>query len=502
MSDIRFSGLASGIDTQALIDKLIQLERRPITKLQGEISQNNTKLERLRALNTKLKALDAAAAKVMGSNGLASSPLAGRSATLSNTTVGAMTAAGSAPKGTYSFTVNAVAADAKMLGSLTGRAADDSLALGYTATNTYRISLDADPTGKFVDINLTDTTSLADVAAAINAEANSPVTATVTNATASQSRLVLVSKTSGEPGTFTVGVVGSEQATGPKLSDYGLAAGTASGTNASISIDGDAAITSSTNTFVDALPGTTFTAFTTGTTSVTIDNDVATARGAVKDLVARYNEVISQLREDTRYDPGSQRGGPLRSESGVRGLSQALSRMVTETFDGTGTNGTFSNYKAAGLTVNRDGTLSLDEKTLDDAIKSNPTELHRLFANEDGETSGSVRLNLGGSDTTMGDGLANRLRALVSSATDLSSPYNAVGATGGRSPGLVLGAINAVTRANTRLNDRIDGEERRVERRERLLRLQFQNMERAISGLRAQGSYLSNQLASLQGQQG
>jgi flagellar hook-associated protein 2 len=499
MGDIRFSGLASGIDTQSLIEKLVQLERRPISKLQGNIKDNNTKLERLRALNGKLKALDSAAARVMGSNGLSTSPLVGRSATLSNAAVGTMTATSSAPKGAYSLTVNSIATDAKMLGGLTGRAADDPVGSPSPATSTFSITSTTDPS-KTVSFSLTGGGTLSQIATAINQDTNSPVTATITNSTATESRLVLISKTTGVPGSFTL-AASTVQAGAPTLADFGLTAGPASGTNASITIDGST-VSSPTNTFVDALPGTTFTALNTGTTSVTIDNDVSTAKGAVKDLVARYNEVIAQLREDTRYDSSTQKSGPLRSETPIRSLAQSLNRMITETFDGSGSNGTVTNYKAAGLTVNRDGTLTLDESVLESVIKSNPTELYKLFSNEEGTTNSGVRANLAGSDTTMGDGIANRLRALVSSATDLASPYNGVSPTGGRSPGVVLSAINAVSRSNTRLNDRIDSEERRVERRERLLRLQFQNMERAISGMKAQGSYLSNQMASLQSPQG
>jgi flagellar hook-associated protein 2 len=504
MGDIRFSGLASGIDTQSLIDKLIQLERRPITKIQSEIKDNNAKLDRLRALNTKLKALDAAAAKVMGSKGSATSPLSGLSATMSDATVGTMTATSSAPKGTYTIQVTAVAATGKVLGGLTGRAATATVAGTFTSANTYRIKLDGDA-NKSVDITLDSTSTLASIASAINGSTTSPVTATITNATASESRLVLISKTNGAAGTFTISALATEVNTGPKLAAFGIdvsaAPVTGTGFDASIKIDGST-VTGPTNTFVDALPGTTFTALKIGTTSATIDNDLAGAKGAVKDLVARYNEVVAQLREDTRYDATSQRSGPLRGEATIRGLAQALNRMITDTFDTSGDNGTFTNYKAAGLSVSRDGSLTLDEKVFDEAVKANPGYLYALFSNEDNEVSGDVSLNQGAGASSMGDGLANRLRALVSSATDLASPYNGMSPSGGRSPGVVLGAINAATRANTRFNDRIDSEERRVARRERLLRLQFQNMERAISGLKSQGSYMSSQIASLQGQQG
>ncbi|MEB3222710.1 MAG: flagellar filament capping protein FliD [Candidatus Sericytochromatia bacterium] len=503
MSDIRFSGLASGIDTQSLIDKLIQLERRPIAKLQSQISQNNTKLERLRALSTKLRALSTAADKVMGPLGYASSPIAGRAGASSDPTVGTLTATSSAPKGSYTFTVNAVASDAKMLGGLTGRGATDTIDAMAVGANTYTITSTNDPL-KTVTLTLNAATTLESLASAINGSATSPVTASITNSSTSESRLVLISKTGGAPGGFTLAQSGAAVGTAPNLASIGLAEGTATGTNASLSIDGSAAITSTSNTFVDALPGTTFTALKAGTTSITLDNDLATAKTALRDLVARYNEVLAQLREDTKYDSATQKSGPLRNEPAIRGLSLTLNRMVTEQFDDSGTNGTFTNYKAAGLTVNRDGSLALDEKVLDDALKSQPEKLYKLLGNEDGETTGggSVRLNQGAGAGTMGDGIANRLKALVSSLTDTASLYNGMSPAGGRSPGLVIGAINSTTQSTTRFNSRIDGEERRVARREKLLRLQFQNMERSISGLRAQGSYLANQVASLQGQSG
>lgn len=57
MPSIQFTGLASGINTKSMIDALIQLERRPLEKLQNRIQVNEAKSAAWREINTRLLAL-------------------------------------------------------------------------------------------------------------------------------------------------------------------------------------------------------------------------------------------------------------------------------------------------------------------------------------------------------------------------------------------------------------------------------------------------------------
>ena len=56
-SPITFGGLASGIDTNSIIDKLVQVERQPITTLQQERTDQQTRKALVTGLTGKLTAL-------------------------------------------------------------------------------------------------------------------------------------------------------------------------------------------------------------------------------------------------------------------------------------------------------------------------------------------------------------------------------------------------------------------------------------------------------------
>ena len=56
-----FGGLASGLDTNALLSGLLEVERIPLTRLQSRRSEIQTQRNLMRELNTKLVALRDAA---------------------------------------------------------------------------------------------------------------------------------------------------------------------------------------------------------------------------------------------------------------------------------------------------------------------------------------------------------------------------------------------------------------------------------------------------------
>jgi hypothetical protein len=69
------------------------------------------------------------------------------------------------------------------------------------------------------------------------------------------------------------------------------------------------------------------------------------------------------------------------------------------------------------------------------------------------------------------------------------SLYNGTLPNGSRAEGAVLNRISAIERQNSSLNDNIQRQERRLVQRERLLRLQFERMEKTLSTLKNQGSF-------------
>ena len=52
---ISFGGLATGLDTNAIVSELMSLERRPITRLEGEKNYLNSRLKAFQDFDSKLK---------------------------------------------------------------------------------------------------------------------------------------------------------------------------------------------------------------------------------------------------------------------------------------------------------------------------------------------------------------------------------------------------------------------------------------------------------------
>ena len=262
-------------------------------------------------------------------------------------------------------------------------------------------------------------------------------------------------------------------------------------------------MSSATNTFTNAVNGITLTAVSPTavgqTETLTVNADQSVAVNAVKELVAKYNDIIAQIQTDTKYDPEAKKGGPLISDPFVRGVTTQLNRMFTEAFAVSGQNGEILSYSDVGVEVQRDGTLVLDETKLKDKLTNNPNEVMALFANEDGAVDGTdptTLLNQSANAGNLGDGIANRLRAFANAMTAPNSVYNFKDASGNRFEGGLLNRINVVQRSISTIDDRVEAYERRLELREKALRAQFVSMEKTIAMLRNQGSFLAGQTQS------
>lgn len=195
---INFSGLASGIDANAIISQLATVAQKPITLLQGKDDGYNAQLSSWQSFNSQLSSLQTTA------NAL-NDPATYKtiSASSSNSAVAAVSTAVGATPGNYSLTVTQLAQAQKVVSS---SIASGSTALGKTGSFTLN--------GKTIQVNSTD--ALTDVAVKINA-AKSGVSATVVNVGPNDSRLTLTSNQTGKANTIAASDSG-----GTVLGDLGL----------------------------------------------------------------------------------------------------------------------------------------------------------------------------------------------------------------------------------------------------------------------------------------
>lgn len=470
---ISFTGLATGLDTNTIVKQLMTIERRPVTSLQSKKATTNTVIDRLRALNTKLSALENSAKSLIGAS-LSTSAFTAKKATSSDEKIftAKVTNNTTAINGTFTMDVIRLArAQSRGGGAFNAGHAGGTLTISGAA-GTANISVSA---GETVD----------SIAAKINADTASGMNATVVNG-----RLRLVGKNTGAAENYTFSTSG-----GMSLGDLGLATGNVTAQDARIRVAG-VTVNSATNTFTNAMSGVDVTAVAVGSgQTLKIENDSTAVVDKMKDLVAKFNEIVAQVKEDTKYDPTTRKAGPLTGDPLARSIVTEMTKMVTDPVNPSGATG-FQNYNDIGISVQRDGTLSFDENKFKTQLAANPTELYKLLGNEDGAMNGSTKLNQAGTASTYGDGIANRLAAFANQLTSSSSLYNDVNPSGGRYKGNLALRLEFQEARIKSYDTQIASYEVRLTKREEFLKKQFLAMETTVSQLRSQGNYLSGQFAS------
>ena len=183
---LSIDGLMSGLDTGALIDAIMAVERRSVTLLEARQARVNVQLEAFRALNTKLLAFQTAAQALSGS-----SAFRARAVSVSDESILTATAASGAATGTCAVTVQALARAHQIASQ--GYADTDTATLG---TGTLQIQI-GDGETTTIDVTSANNT-LAGLRDAINA-ADAGVTATIINdgSDAFSYRLVLTADATG-----------------------------------------------------------------------------------------------------------------------------------------------------------------------------------------------------------------------------------------------------------------------------------------------------------------
>ncbi len=145
------------------------------------------------------------------------------------------------------------------------------------------------------------------------------------------------------------------------------------GTDAVLKIDG-VAVRRSTNTISDALSGVTINvsqAEIGTTTNLTVDRDVDAVTTKVKDIATAYNAIL-KFRADQQKD-----GQPLRNDPTVRSSIASITSTLLSNVSGL--TGGFTRSGSAGLALQGDGSLALDEANFKKLLNSNFTDLNTLF---------------------------------------------------------------------------------------------------------------------------
>lgn len=436
---ISLDGLASGLDTTALISSIMQSEALPQTLLKNKSYDIQSMVSALQGLNGKVATLATQAAAAAKPGALDLTTAATTSDKVTATTTAAATA------GSIDFQVTKLA---QTQVTVTPKV---NAVTGWPYT-----TMTINSGGK--DYTITPASNnLDDVVTAVNA-AGAGVTATKVDVGGGDFRLQFTATKSGSAGAFTITDPGTTFTDVKAAQDAEISLWP--GTTAAQTV------TSATNTFTNLLPGVTITAkdLTPAPVTLTVSRDDAGITKVASDLVDGVNGIFalvaskSAVSTTTNTSGTTTSAGVFAGDSTVRSVNQNILSAASLPV------GTPPRSPSEiGISITKTGTMEFDATKFGSALAADPAG-----------TAAKVQE------------LAGRINAAATAASD-------------KYTGTLTTQITGQQSEVRDLADRISDWDTRLASRQATLKSTYSALEVAMSNMKAQQTWLTSQLAGLSG---
>jgi flagellar hook-associated protein 2 len=469
MSIDGLTGIASGVDTSAIIEKLMDVDRQQTTRLGLRKAAVTARQSGLSNVASELSALKLAA------QDLASATTWIATQTVSSTDDAKVSATkiGGAGIGGHSVQVDRLASSAQRGFAFTPSATAGSFDIYYGDNPS------ADGATK-VTINVPANATAQDVADAINGKGTAPAYATVLKDPATgEDRLVLSARKTGGSSAFTVDQTGMAAA---MTEDTTYQKQDAALLNSAYRLDGSSTVLhSETNVVENAIPGVrlTFKAVTTTEpATVTVSPpavDPEKVKTKAQAFVDAYNALVTDVRakisEKTVNGATTEDDAAKGQLFGDTGLTTILSQLRS-----------MMGGKLTGLTgVDELSDIGIGEPKSDGTVSQDAKD-------------GKLVLDLDKLTEAMGTD-SGKVREFFTSFSAKMTTYTRTQTGGGK--GVLDGRGAASAGELTSLQDQIDRANDRMTSTETRLKAQFAAMESSLLQIQTQQSWLSGQIAQL-----
>lgn len=470
--NISFGGLGNGVDFGPVVDALVQAERIPIDGLTQKKLQAQKKQTDLGLLGGKLLSLQGLASilrtrisfnknQVDVASPSAQVPL---SATVSS----------SAAPGTYQLTVNQVASAHQIISKTSTAVSetDADIVGGLSGTFQFQVG-----TGSIQTVNLGDTGTLDELRASIN-DLGAGVSASILNTgseASPQFRLVLSANETGLDQAITVVAddtildtvtTGVDTFQAAQNSEVVLGVTDAGAGTTAITIN------RSSNTLTDVVAGLTLhlqAVDATNPVTISVSQDNGAVKETISDFVTGYNEIVNFVNERTFYNTETKERGIFVGESMARNVLDRIRESVFSQISGLTT---YTGASQIGFeTQPTDGTIKLNEATLDSALSTNFSAVRDLFVKN---------------ATTGTNGIAELVVNAIDGLDDIDT-------------GSLMRRQNALTKQVKDFTSQITLKEEALARFEQQQRLKFANLDGLLAKLQSQLKQLQNGFPSING---
>ena len=440
MASINFGGLASGLDTNSIIEALMDIEKKPLTRLENEKNYLTSRIKAFSDFDKKLEALESAFKNFDSSDKFRSYSSKAASEEFFSVQTNSL-----AKQSSYSIEVVDLAQVQKVASIGYASPTTSTFSTGSITINGTLISVDeGDTLTTLVDkINSANT---GDTATGVSA-------ALINDGSANGYRMVLTGKDASTSFTAT--------ATGVAADGQTLTFGTTQTARQAKAIIDGITIVSNNNVLKGALPGVDLTLLKSNTTGETTQLSVDTDREGIKKklnaFVTAYNDIIKFISD--------QKGSSWANDSGMQSAKRRLQSLLVESTGGTGS---LQRLTEIGISTNKsDGTISLDSTKIDKIISDDLQSLETLFLGQTGTA-----------------GINQKFVSYLEGITDSTNGLYSIKKKSSDS------AIKSIEK-------NIDNMELRLEQREKGIRSQFEALELLMSSMNATSSYLTQQMSSM-----
>lgn len=375
ISSSSYMGQYTGI-TSDTIDQLLQSDELRKTVIQNKIDKINTKSQAWTDISTRLGNLTSKLDVLQDE-----ATYQTKKVTSSDDTIATISGTSDSMEGSYDLVVKQLATSSKITGGVVSKADGTTKIstkdeLGYSGKLTITNgATDGSDTALTVEIDVKATDSLKDIANAIN-NAKDPSDSTGTKgaglkATIVNNQLVISSEEMGDR-TLTIGG-NLKDSLGFKDSQ------TTKGQSAKFTLDG-IEMERNSNTPTDVVDGVTLNfkkADASKTITLGLTNDTDKELSAVKDFVSQYNSVMSFLSEKMDVGDPSKSDNTTGALAGDSTLISLQSKLQSTVLGGKSVDGVSAS--TLGLSVDRNGTLSLDETKFKAQLAKNPNAVKDFF---------------------------------------------------------------------------------------------------------------------------
>lgn len=480
MADITFGGLATGLPTDDIISQLMDLERRPLERLETLKETEATRLKAYKQLDSRLDDLrDAVGAMNITSEVRASS--------INLSSEDAFTASSDgAGSGSYDVAVVQLAQVQKTVSDGWASQTDGVLGTGTFTVGDETITIDE------------SNDSLIGLAESINAlSEKTGVHASIINDGSGGDAYHMVLTGQDATTSFTTSS-DLKDAEGAAI-DFNLNENR-SAQQAVAFVDGIKVVSGS-NTLKGIIPGVTMhlgeasaTSYagtpeegvdswdwadppTYDTTLMTVEPDSSTLKEKINTFITSYNEVMDWISAGydefgapkptaAEIEDGAEEilSDQLRGDSTVNGIKRQLQSVLG---DAVGVSGPLQVLSQLGISTQKDGSINLNEETLDKALEE--------------DFDGVVSLLSGEDDI---DGVMKNFNSTLLQMT-------------GASTGMYAEKQERYDSAVKRLDEQILRTEPLIDKKEATLRARFSAMELLVSGMNTQSNFLTQQMDML-----